>query len=148
MFWLFKNKQLQFEKKSLKDLFSFLSKDYITDLCNKNPNSISARKIWFFYEILEKVEIDFVWTKAAYLNILDDGIFFVSNWIKNKKFKLIDNLLWNINWFNPYIQKTEEIKEKINFLKEQVTENDKEVYKNSSHWENSIEAFSFLKTLK
>ncbi len=37
---------------------------------------------------------------------------------------------------------------KCSFLKEQATEDDIKAYKNSSHWVNGKEAFSFLKSLK
>lgn len=37
---------------------------------------------------------------------------------------------------------------KASFLKEQATEDDMEAYKNSSHWSEGVEAFSFLQSLK
>jgi exosome complex RNA-binding protein Rrp4 len=37
---------------------------------------------------------------------------------------------------------------KVSFLKEKATEDDIKAYKESSHWTDWVEAFSFLKTLK
>ena len=37
---------------------------------------------------------------------------------------------------------------KVSFLKEKASESDIKAYKESSHWTNWVEAFSFLKTLR
>ena len=37
---------------------------------------------------------------------------------------------------------------KVSFLQEKATEDDIKAYKESSHWKDGVEAFSFLKTLK
>lgn len=37
---------------------------------------------------------------------------------------------------------------KMSFLKEEATSDDIKAYKESSHWKDGVEAFSFLKTIK
>ncbi len=81
----------------------------------EKPNSIILRKIWFLIENILKKEINIEenLVKKIYENILDKNIFITceNNFIKNKKFKIIDNSLWNFWIFNPII-----IKENLNPL--------------------------------
>jgi len=111
---IFKEKNLQYERKSLKRLFEILWKDFVEKFCNENENNISARKLWFFYEKIFDNEIKFWPIKTTYQKILDENIFYVSKWKKNKKWNLIDNFLWNINWFNPFVKKSNELEKLLN----------------------------------
>ncbi len=112
----FKNKNFIFEIISLEKMFNFLSFEYIENLCNNNPNSVPARKIGFLYEEITWKNLNFVWNKATYTNLIDGNIFysFLSG-EKNKKFKIINNILWKINWFNPYIGKNSSFQKYIDF---------------------------------
>lgn len=112
---LFKDKNMQFEKLTLKSFFDILWKKDLENFCNENPNNVSFRKAWYLYEKLYEEKLNYVWTKATYTNFLDEEIFFCSTWTKNSKWKIIDNLLWKLDWFNPYIKKDEKLSELINF---------------------------------
>ena len=112
---LFKNNNIQFEKKSLKALFKVLTKERITILCNKKPNNTSFRKLWYYYEQISWEIVNYIWTKATYTNLIDENTFFCSKWIKNKKWKVNVNLLWKIKWFNPFIRKIIDLEKLITF---------------------------------
>jgi len=116
LFRFFKNKNFIFEIISLEKLFSLLSFEYIENLCNNNPNSVPARKIGFLYEQITWKNLNFIWTKATYINLIDENIFYSFElWEKNKKFKIINNILGKINWFNPYIKKDSSFEKYIDF---------------------------------
>lgn len=112
---LFKESNFHFEKEVLKKFFDILWKYDLEIFCNKNPNNISFRKAWYCFEKIFSESINFVWTKATYTNLIDENLFFCSSPIKNSKWKVIDNLLWSIAGFNPYIKKDIELLNLINF---------------------------------
>ena len=97
----------------LKDILKTIDLEELKQKILEKPNSEFLRKIAFLVEkILEidiKLEENFS-IKKNYINILNPEIFITSNSKLNKKckkYKIIDNSLWEIWKFNPIILKNE-----------------------------------------
>jgi len=109
----------------IKEILEKINLEEFKKNVENKPNSEFLRKIWFLLEKILKIEIKFsseFIVKKSYINILNDEIFIVfdnsrdNSWIisteqcsRDRKFKIIDNSLWEFGKFNPII-----IKQKLN----------------------------------
>lgn len=87
-------------------------------------------------------------TQDSYVSISDvrDKTSSVIKWLNKVGTKIVLSQNKPV-WVFLSIEKYNSLK-KVSFLREKATKDDIKAYKESSHWQDWVEAFSFLKTLK
>lgn len=95
-------------------VFKAISKEELEKHINSKPNGKYERKIGFLYEFLigEKLLVKQV-TIGNYIDLLEEDKYIVGNQIKNKRWKINDNLLGNAAYC-PIVKKTKSLETVLN----------------------------------
>jgi len=87
-------------------VFQQISKNEIELHIKSKPNGKYERKIGFLYEFLTKIELEIPDVKIGnYIDLLEKEKYIIGNIVKNKRWKINDNLLGDKNYC-PIIRKT------------------------------------------
>lgn len=98
----------------IKTMFIKLGKEIVSGFVMKNSRGVYERRIGFLYEFLTGEILDEPKIEVGnYVDLLDPKRYFTGSVIKNRKWRIDDNLLGNID-FCPVVRKTPLIEEYIN----------------------------------
>jgi hypothetical protein len=122
----------------LKEVFSSIKHQVITDYINSKPNRKYPRIIGYLYEFTVGRSIDVKVTTTNYEDILDSSKYITGSIKKISKWKINDNLL-GTDEFCPIIRRTSELNELINWDIEEALgklkqEYSPEVFKRASYY--------------
>jgi hypothetical protein len=99
----------------IKQAFSKIGSQPVTDYVQASPTGKYARKIWFLYEFLldEKLPLENV-GRGSYVTLLDQNLYYCGVSRKSPRHRVVDNLLGN-SQFSPLVRKSirlDQLKEK------------------------------------
>lgn len=103
---------LKLDKDNLIKIFNSIDTNELITFINEKSKSKFRRKIWYYYEqyTWKELDIDKLDSSTNYEKLLDEESFITKPKeysVKNDKFKILDNNLWNILKFNPIVERNE-----------------------------------------
>jgi len=91
----------------LKLIFNACDPSELVDYIKSRPRGVYTRKAWFFYEFLTGDKLDIPDNpKMNYISALDENEYIASQGHKEPRYKVINNLLGNVN-FCPVVRKSD-----------------------------------------
>ncbi|MBS0359593.1 MAG: Fic family protein [Proteobacteria bacterium] len=93
----------------LKAVFLTISKENMASYVQQHPTGKMARRLWYLYEFLTKIQLDIPNAKGgSYTKLLDEKEYYTGISIRSVRHYIDDNLLGNA-MFCPVVRRTEEL---------------------------------------